>query len=642
MRRLLLVCLLTLPLFAQGTDLAVSIRTTSDPGRPTQTYVIDTTWNGAPVQNPVLEIDLPADRIGSIGGSLGFWDCERHSQPIRCTAKSTVPAFDGSVVIFAFFDRGGAYTTTARLTSDTPDPNPANNVATHVNTLTGKPSLFAATTFDFDGKTSFDPGETVPLRMTIQNSGFDATGVTLTARLPDGGMFTGAEFEWGEGERPACTLTALEVTCQFQRLDTSQFGVIDLAVTAPPRNDGGTFPIATTAEAAEDDADDSVHRLDVTLRRQMIVTTAADDGAGSLRQRILEANALCEKDPCTIGFDGVALIQPRTPLPELHGVLKIDGGSARMVLDGALLTEGDALRYRNGCDFTVTRMRIRNFPGHGIDVRSDDDATVPCLQYLSAAIAFTENELANNFRGIVSHRLNSEIVGNVIRDHRRAGVFIDRVFWTLIRGNTITGNGAAGVFINPSESAFGVPAGADVMENVIRNNGEFGVAYTAHGLVAVQRNEIAQNRHYAIDVNLDLDTPNREVDVPGVPNKPMLLAATYDPVTNSTRVRGAVQTRGGGVLDFYASHSLSTGGHPDAERWIRGNVPVNATTTDFEAELPGDLRGQWITATCTRGETVFFARPPEGTSAASSVRTDVMRPTGGGTTSEISNAVQVN
>ncbi|HET7434833.1 MAG TPA: right-handed parallel beta-helix repeat-containing protein, partial [Thermoanaerobaculia bacterium] len=630
MRRLfLLLVLVTSPLFAQSADLSVSIENTSEAGRPDQTYIVRTHWSGdTPVQNAVLEIDIPGASIGNASGPDGFWTCDRQARPVRCTGRSALASVDGYLAVFAFFDKGGTYTATARLTSDTPDPNLDNNVATLTTTLTGRPGLSVTTMLDFDSKPAFDPGEELTLRLGVQNYGFTATGVTMTARLPDGGTFTKAEFESGSGTQPTCTVTPQLVACYFERLTPNEYGVVDLTVIAPQRTEGGTFPVESYVTSAEEPTPSTPHRLDVVLRRQLPVTSDADDGSGSLRQVLRDAAAECVTAPCTINVE-VPLIQPRTPLPDVRGNVKIDGGAAKAILDGALLNEGDALRYRAGCDFIARRLVIRNFPGHAIDIRPTAGAA-PCQQLLTVTIRIEQNELTGNLRGVAIDGFNTEIVNNLIRDHRRAGIFSEHAMYTLISSNTITGNGAAGVYIDPSNGQSGVPAGADVKNNIIRDNGEFGVARTEHGIVQITANEIAGNRWYGIDLNLDLDTPNRPDAGNGVPNKPVLIDAIYDAASNTTRVRGTLDVLSGS-LDFYASHSLSTAGYPEAEHQVLANA-FTGGKTDFEISLPGDLRGQWITATATRGATIYFAKPARRMAA------DDLRPFGGGNTSELSNA----
>ena len=82
---------------------------------------------------------------------------------------------------------------------------------------------------------------------------------------------------------------------------------------------------------------------------QLVVTTLADDGPGSLRQAILDANT--DGVATTINFDPMVFPPPpalpsvillQTPLPNLTGAMDdtIDGTGAGVILDGSALAAG--------------------------------------------------------------------------------------------------------------------------------------------------------------------------------------------------------------------------------------------------------------------------------------------------------------
>jgi hypothetical protein len=146
-----------------------------------------------------------------------------------------------------------------------------------------------------------------------------------------------------------------------------------------------------------------------------------------------------------------------------------------------------------------------------------------------------------------------------------------------------------------------------VENNVISGNGEWGIARVPVGDVSIRQNAIFGNRYLGIDANLDGDTPNLPEDPaygPGIPNKPVLISVHYDPSTNTTRVRGRLDSDTPGTLplftlDFYASPSLSAAGQAEAAQWL-AELVLTEGHTDFEVDLDGDLRGKSITATNTR------------------------------------------
>jgi len=127
-----------------------------------------------------------------------------------------------------------------------------------------------------------------------------------------------------------------------------------------------------------------------------------------------------------------------------------------------------------------------------------------------------------------------------------------------------------------------------------------------------------------------------EIDLrtPDAPNKPELLSATYDAARGATvvRVRFEPTVRGlGSRLDLYASDSLSVFGYPEAER------PIAETfrTGEFELVVPGDLRGQWITATGTPTVDIIFLRDENVPASATNRYTAY-------DTSELSDAIRVD
>jgi len=202
----------------------------------------------------------------------------------------------------------------------------------------------------------------------------------------------------------------------------------------------------------------------------------------------------------------------------------------------------------------------------------------------------------------------------------------------------IGGNGASGLFLNiGSRDQFA--GGADVIGNASVGNGEWAIARTNNGEIAVQRNAIALDRYQAIDVNLDFETPNRSFDdYSSLPNKPVLFSAQYNPSTGMTT--GARTGRDAEsrrlARRLYASRFLSYAGQASAEQWVGlHEFPGGNVSADFEVEIAGDLRGLYITAATTRAHTVGFLKPPGDVSAESH---QVAVPS---ETSELSNVVVV-
>jgi fibronectin-binding autotransporter adhesin len=141
---------------------------------------------------------------------------------------------------------------------------------------------------------------------------------------------------------------------------------------------------------------------------QIVVTTLADTGPGSLRAAIASANGNAGADVIT--FDpvifppppaapGVILLQ--SPLPNLNGTGDtIDGTGAGVILDGSNTPTSPAtvgLRVRRS-DVTIRGLTIQNFPGDGIRVETPPPPTT--FTTVTGVVIDDNNLFANGSRGI--------------------------------------------------------------------------------------------------------------------------------------------------------------------------------------------------------------------------------------------------
>lgn len=633
-----LFLLLTLPAFSQTGDLTVSIDAYERvAGVGYFGYVVHAAWNGAePATNVVLEMNVPGTLV-AVNPYSAEMTCTQ-SNPVRCT----LPVLQRDQMYEGMFVQvrlpgPGSFTATLTGSTTSPETSTANNTATHTVVVAGLPDLDITMIGEPD--LPLDPGEEGVLRTGVQNRGETATNVVFRITAPEGGTITSATAEeWFPSDaKTACSVENGEAICRRDSLDPGGFTLAHIRYRAPQRDDGGKFTIAAAVDADQEDFDttDDTSRHDVLLRRFLRVTSAADDGSGTLRQAIRDANAQCATSPCTISLAGVNAVQPASALPQVTGVVRFDGGTAaRPVLDGSLLAQGDdGFVLEGSCAYEVRNLLIRNIPHHAIEARQTPNGAELCTRTFIGfvpGLLVTKTEILGSERGIVTKAVDAELTENVIHENRRSGVFIDGAWYSVLRNNVIVNNGASGVFINNGGPRFTIPPGADLTGNVIHGNAEFGIARTRNGMVQMQRNSLVRNGVHAYDVDLDLSTPNRENDAAGIPNKPELISATYDPASGNTIVRGIVQTKSGFGLDFYASDSRDARGGPQAERWLKFAFAI----PNFEVTLPGDLRGQWITATLTKSITLYFLR-------AAKPETNLDRPSSGADTSELSEAIQV-
>jgi parallel beta-helix repeat protein len=589
-------------------------------------YLVRAQWNGAdPLHAVVLELDAPGTIVHV--NPVGFGMECTNTNPVRCTIPELKPNEQPGVAVQVTFAEAGVYTATATVTA----PGNRRSSATHHVEVAGLPELRGG--FNFRDS-SIDPGAEGIVDLGVSNQGAATTNVVLRGRIEGGTILRAEPLLWGFGPPTStCTVADGEVTCHIPSMPGGyHFELVRLTYIAPDRREGGR--VVATGSVSSDrpdyDPENDTFRTELALRRMFVVTSAGDDGAGTLRQAIPDAVAACEKTQCTIAFEGVSVIQPRSPLPGIRGTIRIDGRAPRLLLDGSLLASGHGLVFEGGCGLDVRHLDIRNFPGHAIEGRQDSRGLqFSCLEY---GLYVRGTILSHSERGVVAKGIDTSLRQNVIHDQRRAGIFIDGVYYSEIYNNVVVNNGATGIFINTStEPQFGgIPPGADLVENIVHGNAEWGIARTRNGLVGMVRNSTIRNGLYGFDVGLDLNTPNRADDRSGIPNKPVLESATYDEATNTTIIRGSAPF---GWNDFYASSSLSRYGYPEAERWL-GERPT-LLNQQLELRVPGDLRGQWITATSTRNQTLYFLRD------GGTPRSDVYRPATGRDTSELSDPIQV-
>ena len=362
------------------------------------------------------------------------------------------------------------------------------------------------------------------------------------------------------------------------------------------------------------------------------MTNTNDSGSGSLRQAILDANALCpRRTPCGIAFRipgpagpaGRHVIQPRTPLPVVTGEVTLDGTTQTTLvgdtnvfgpeieLNGELQGDGPGLRLSPNCVGEVHGLLVTRFAGHGIDVdrMPGAEGTDPCINMFGPLlrIVIARNHLTSNMRGIGLRAYFATIEQNVISGNLRSGLFVSDGFYALIRANRFEHNGASGIFLDIDR--------ADVVGNTIAYNEHWGVARTARGNVDITLNSISSNQYAAIEDDLAGDSFHEA---------PLLFWAIYDPLQKVTVVRGRYDglfSAGRQFIEVYASPSLSRANQPEAHSSvIVYELPEGQR--EFELWLQEDLRGKWITATETR-------------------RGDFNPPPNPGNTSEISNAVYV-
>lgn len=236
------------------------------------------------------------------------------------------------------------------------------------------------------------------------------------------------------------------------------------------------------------------------------VTTNADSGAGSLRNRIETANA--GSGNIVISFSltaGNRTISPASALPEITHSQTYIIGNEEITLSGASLagTEAGLSIKANSC--IIQGLTIVSFPGYGISIEGDGNKVYNCRIGTDGT-----NDLGNGDDGLHIDG-NNNVVGGLYsllswtnRDGRNviSGNEGDGVTYTYSSGGGIYGNligvNAAGAATLPngdngirvhSSTSVNIGAEGDTGRNIVSGNGTNGIG-CANSSVVIRNNYV--------------------------------------------------------------------------------------------------------------------------------------------------------
>jgi uncharacterized repeat protein (TIGR01451 family) len=565
--------------------------------------------------------------------------CDVRARPIRCTLASLGGSFGSSNTFFASAPKiDGDITIRVTVSSSTPDRDLSNNTAFAAIPVSTAPDL---TLRGLVAPTSqrVNPGAPLKYDIGFTNAGItNAKDVVLTALMPPGETIVSARIAQNS---MACSISANVVRCTTPLMWARESGDLLIDALAPASLDGGSSTATFTIVSSDPVFLDSHRRIAATLNvyRWIVVTNTEDDGFGSLRQAIRDANTLCNIDGCRIAFripspapaNGVFTIQPRTALPEIVGANVIVDGTTQTAfggdtnaagpeieLNGSLLAAGNGLVARSVCARAITGLTINGFPNAAIRIEPlRAPSPCPVLDDRSISYNYLGTDAAGlravpNLRGIESFDDTGFVFNNLISGNRRSGIAVWSGF-ASIAGNRIgiTASGdplpnhGAGVFVNDGASQ------GSITLNRIDYNDEFGISIGRKAAsTEVRQNSMKGNGLFGFDIGLDFATPNSADDsnLP-FPNKPLLTSAKYDPVTDTTTISGRLEANAASfffvtffLVDFYSDNALPAQG----ETYL-GSLNTRDGHADFAFTANGDLRGRWISATNTRQRIISFA-----------------------------------
>src|SRR5262249_17439355 len=344
------------------------------------------------------------------------------------------------------------------------------------------------------------------------------------------------------------------------------------ATTSPAGQKRINLPIRVTTSRPL--AYDPSAYLTTEVIRHYIVTTTADDGAGSLRDVITRANAECTRDgiSCKAAFKlsspvpatGWFTIRPRTPLPPINTALIVDAttqtgvtGDANPLgpeveLNGSDLTIGNGLLLHTYEIAGVRGLAINHFPENGIAIDQFSNGYYGLRRTIPDCYIGTDPTgrvaAPNGLRGISvtidpKYSAGLNIFDNVISGNGRSGIFMPGGYDLHISSNRIgvaagsealpLGNGASGIYLGSSNNVL-------VDNNVIAFNHDVGVGRAISSQsIGVQRDALFANGTLGIDYGLDGVTPNDGSNrPPELPQFPLITSAVWDASAGVTRVRG--------------------------------------------------------------------------------------------------------
>jgi len=557
-------------------------------------------------------------------------------------------------VMFTAPDTAGPVTFSATVASSASDPNPSDNSASHTLTVSPDPDVTA----NLSAPAQQDLGLPFVLSIFLNNiDTVDAHDVNLTIDFRADAVV--------QSLPAACSsTTAGRIVCH---LDTLPFSIsqpaFKVTLVAPATYGNGSIIFNATATEREHDFDpaSNTKTLIVPLYDTEYVTTTANDGAGSLRQAILDSNAHCDGTTlCTIAFriaeastTAWKTIRVTSPLPMLTAPgVRIDGATQtaffgdtnvdgpEIEISGGGTVDGEGLLVTN-CTAEIAYLAINGFQRNGLSM-----------------IAIPQSLTCTKYNGSILHDLfiGTDPTGSQARPNARGigisvpnGTTFNSVLGgTLIARCVISGNTRSGIFglsgrLNVSNNRIGVKAhsdeplpngasgiligtggyGSDIGvqgyvfagenpatgTNVIAFNGESGISVAAGVAdVAIRDNRIWGNKLLGIDIGLDGPTPDGGNGTIGAP---VLTLAHYDPVSAKTVVEGDLPKNAAGLFNaaihFYANDTGDPSGYGEGQRSL-GSIQV-LTPPHFHFEAAGNLTGQFISATATRINYVGFAKP---------------------------------
>ena len=338
--------------------------------------------------------------------------------------------------------------------------------------------------------------------------------------------------------------------------------------------------------------DDKIAWYENRNAEPFVVTTEEDQGTGTLRWAIQNANENPGHDTITFAIpgEGIKSISLQSPLPVISDSLTIDGTSQAGFISTPLieLNGSFAGAFANGLEITsgystIQGLAINRFDGHAVYVR-DGGSNQIIGNHIGADPTGIFSH-GNNLNGVYILNSARNTVGGTIQSQRNIvmgnenGIEIDglKSFANIIQGNLIGENAAAeahgnekhGILIDRARNSLvgGLAAGE---ANRIVGSLLAGVAIVGDGATSnsIVGNSFSQNEGIPIDLGQDGRNSNDSDDVDSGPNnhqnypsKVGVILSDASTVDLAFAFRSLKTTSAFPVdLDFYKGGSVRRGG----------------------------------------------------------------------------------
>ena len=387
-----------------------------------------------------------------------------------------------------------------------------------------------------------------------------------------------------------------------------------------------TSPFSAAAPLGNDT---SAFGVSVAAANPYVVTNNADSGVGSLREAILNADAVIPPGPIT--FTGAFVIVPKTALPAITQKVTIDATSAAGVqIDGQGLA-ADGLVLAPGSDgSTIQGLNVHGFAGAGIHIRSNNNLIFG--DTLGTNVTATLPGPGNQF-GVVIDNAGGNIIGgtgsgqaNVIGSNSVVGIQVQgsSAVNNVISGNFIGTNNVTPISVNLGNATYGVFFTGGASNNVVgggtaAEGNTF--AFNAYSGVFVQQG--VGNRILSDTYGSNGGTGSLDIDLATgvVATKAPILLSALNSGGNTIVTYQLTGAPGSSIrVQFYNDQNS---GKLRTYLPLAGEVVTLATVTQsFKVTIPGVLASLVATATNTADGTSRFSNTATSSDQLFVVNTD--------------------